>query len=112
MYTFIGMGFLGFLTILIAGIIAALVLHYAVRFRYHQGFHGFMSMWIAGWVGAWLGSPVLGHWWIQIANIWALPALIGAFIGAFSVTAFWKGLAQANASGGAETTARAAASGH
>lgn len=112
MYTFIGMSFLGFVTVLIAGIIAALVLHYAARFRFRQGFDGFMSKWIVAWFGAWLGSPVLGHWWFQIGGIWAIPALIGAFMGAFLVTAFWKGLAQANGSGSAEPAARGAAAGH
>lgn len=114
MYTFIGMNFLGFVTILIAGIIAALVLHYGARYRFRQGFDGFMNKWIVGWIGAWLGSEVLGHWWFRIDGISAIPALIGAFIGAFAVTAFWKGMAQANgqatkASGG--PVARAAGAG-
>lgn len=111
MYTFIGMSFLGFVTILIVGIIAALVLHFAVRYRFRRGFDGFMSKWIIGWIGAWLGSPVLGHWWFQIGGIWVIPALIGAFIGAFAVTAFWKGLAQANAQAAGGPVARGASAG-
>ena len=44
-----------------------------------------MAKWIAGWIGAWLGSPVFGHWWLRIQDTYLIPALVGAFIGAFSV---------------------------
>jgi len=80
----IGMNFGAFLTLLILGLIAALVMHSIIRYRMLKGFDGFMAKWIAGWVGAWLGSPVLGHWWFQIQNIHIIPALVGAFVGAFA----------------------------
>lgn len=51
-----------------------------------SGFDGFMNKWIAGWIGAWLGSPVLGHWGPSVNHVYVIPALLGAFIGAFAVT--------------------------
>jgi len=41
---------------------------------------------------AWLGLPVLGRWFagVKIAGIYILPALVGAFIGAFALPAMWK----------------------
>jgi uncharacterized membrane protein YeaQ/YmgE (transglycosylase-associated protein family) len=86
----IGMNFAGFLTLLILGIIAAIVMHSLARYRVLEGVDGFVAKWIAGWIGAWLGSPVLGHWWFRISNVYVIPALIGAFIGAFSVVAILK----------------------
>jgi uncharacterized membrane protein YeaQ/YmgE (transglycosylase-associated protein family) len=84
----IGMNFLPFLTLLVAGLVAAGILHYVVRYRYLDGFDGFLAKWAVGWLGAWLGSPVLGHWpkGLQVENVYILPALIGAFAGAFLIT--------------------------
>ena len=44
-----------------------------------------------------MGSLVLGHWFerVRIGNIYLIPALLGAFAGAFSVAAFWKAMAKA-----------------
>jgi len=86
----IGMSFGGFLVLLILGLIATIVMHSIIRYRVLGGVDGFVAKWIAGWVGGWLGSPVLGHWWFQIQNIYVVPALVGAFIGAFLCVAFLK----------------------
>lgn len=93
----IGMNFWAFLVLLVAGLIAAVVLHYAVCYRFLEGFDGAVGKLIAGWLGAWLGSPVLGHWFegAKLANIYLIPALLGAFVGAFVVTATGKALAKA-----------------
>lgn len=91
----IGMHFGSFLVILIAGVIAAFVLHYLARYRCLKGFDGFLAQWVVGWFGAWLGSPVLGHWWVQIRAIYVIPALLGAFVAVFIVTAGWKACALA-----------------
>jgi len=56
----IGMNFWAFLVLLVAGVIAAVVIHYVLRYRLLEGFDGFLGKCIAGWVGAWIGSPVLG----------------------------------------------------
>jgi uncharacterized membrane protein YeaQ/YmgE (transglycosylase-associated protein family) len=50
-------------------------------------------------VGAWLGSPVLGHWFdpVKLAGIYLIPALLGAFAGAFTLTATWKARAKIGA---------------
>lgn len=90
----IGMPFGSFLVILIAGVIAAFVLHFLARYRCLNGFDGFLAQWVVGWFGAWLGSPVLGHWWFKIHGIYGIPALLGAFVAVFFVTAVCKACAQ------------------
>ena len=93
----IGMNLWAFLVLLIGGLIAAGVLHYVLRYRFLEGFDGFLAKWVAGWIGAWLGSPVLGHWFepVKLANIYLIPALLGAFAGSFALTATYKAHAKA-----------------
>lgn len=88
----LGMPFAGFLTLAIISLIAALVVHYVIRYRIQEGFDGFLWKWIVGWIGAWLGSPVLGDWFhgAAIGHIYIIPAFLGAFIGAFVATFIWK----------------------
>jgi uncharacterized membrane protein YeaQ/YmgE (transglycosylase-associated protein family) len=94
----IGMGFGSFIVLLIIALIAAAVLHYAVRYRILQGFDGFVGKLIAGWLGAWLGSPALGHWFgpVEIAGIYIIPAFLGAFSVPFALTAWEKAVARAS----------------
>jgi uncharacterized membrane protein YeaQ/YmgE (transglycosylase-associated protein family) len=84
----IGMSFPSFLVLLILSAIAAGVVHWAVRYRLFAGLDGFIGQWIVAWLGAWLGPAVLGHWFdsVMVAHIYILPALLGAFAGAFSGT--------------------------
>jgi len=93
----IGMNFWAFLVLSVAGVIAAFVIHYLVRYRVLEGFDGFLVKVITGWVGAWLGSPVIGHWFqrVKIANIYLIPALLGALAGAFAIVASAKAMAKA-----------------
>ncbi len=93
----IGMNFRAFLVLLVAGVIAAFVIHYLVRYRVLESFDGFLVKVIAGWVGAWLGSPIIGHWFerVKIADIYLIPALLGAFVGAFVAVATAKAMAKA-----------------
>jgi uncharacterized membrane protein YeaQ/YmgE (transglycosylase-associated protein family) len=93
----IGMSFSAFLVLLVAGAIAAFVVHYLFRYRLLEGIDGFLGKWIAGWVGAWLGSPVLGHWFerLKVSDVYLIPALLGAFAAAFAITAFGKAAAKA-----------------
>lgn len=93
----IGMNFWAFLILLVAGLVAAAVIHYLACYRFLEGFDGFLGKWAAGWIGAWLGSPVLGHWFekVKLAGVYLIPALLGAFAVAFATTAFWKSLAKA-----------------
>lgn len=100
----IGMNFGAFLTLLILGLIASIVMHAIVRYRALAGVDGFALKWIAGWIGAWLGSPVLGHWWFQVQGIYIIPALLGAFVGAFACVALMK----ANALSASKVTAQKA----
>jgi uncharacterized membrane protein YeaQ/YmgE (transglycosylase-associated protein family) len=82
-----GMQFGAFLTLLILGLIAASIMQFAIRYRALGSVDGFFAKWIAGWIGAWLGSPVLGHWAFHIQNVYVIPGIIGAFVGAFSFVA-------------------------
>jgi len=93
----IGMSFWTFVVLLAAGVVAATVLHYVIRYRLLEGFDGFVGKVIAGWVGAWLGSPIIGHWFeqVKIVNVYLIPALVGAFVGAFVLAASGKVLATA-----------------
>lgn len=84
----IGMSFPSFLLLLILSAIAAAIVHWVVRYRLFEGIDGFLGQWIVAWLGAWLGPAVLGHWFgsLLLWNIYVLPALIGAFAGAFGGT--------------------------
>ncbi len=103
----IGMTFISFLALLIVGLVAASVLHFALRYRMMQGLDGFAAKWILGWVGAWLGSPVLGHWWFAIQNVYIVPALVGAFVAGFSGTFLLKVLTVVNGGMARSTTSAA-----
>jgi hypothetical protein len=84
----IGMPFLSFLVLLIVSAIAAAVVHWGFRYRLFMGIDGFLGQWMVAWLGAWLGPAVLGHWFgsAMFGNIYVIPALIGAFAGAFGGT--------------------------
>jgi uncharacterized membrane protein YeaQ/YmgE (transglycosylase-associated protein family) len=86
------MSFASFLTLVVISLIAALIMHYVIRYRVLDGADGLLWKWVVGWVGAWLGTPVLGHWFpgISIASVYIVPAFLGGFIGAFLAAAVWK----------------------
>jgi uncharacterized membrane protein YeaQ/YmgE (transglycosylase-associated protein family) len=88
----IDMHFLGFLVVTVLSLFTALVVHYGFRYRVLEGFDGFLWKWIVAWVGGWIGTPVLGMWFdgFKLGSIYIIPALIGAFAGAFVATAIWK----------------------
>ncbi len=84
--------FVSFLTRLVISLIAALIVHCAIRYRVLDGVDGFIWKWVVGWVGAWLGTPVLGNWFshVKISHIYIIPGFLGGFIGAFIAAAVWK----------------------
>ncbi len=85
----IGMHFLSFLILPILSAFAAAVVHHGIRYRFSGKIDGFFGQWVVAWIGAWLGPAVLGHWFgpVMLWHIYIIPALIGAFVGAFSATA-------------------------
>jgi len=86
------MSFAAFLALFIISLIVSLIMHYGIRYRVLEGGGGFVWKWIVSWLGAWLGTPVLGHWFdgLAVANVSIIPAIIGAFVGAFLITGLWK----------------------
>jgi len=92
----LGMDFSAFAVLSVAAVLAAAVLHYVVRYRFLEGFDGFLGKVCAGWLGAWLGSPIIGHWFerFKIADIYLVPALLGAFAAAFFVAVTGKAMAK------------------
>jgi uncharacterized membrane protein YeaQ/YmgE (transglycosylase-associated protein family) len=84
----IGMAFSPFLVLVIISAIAAALVHWGCRYRLFQGIDGFIGQWMVAWVGAWLGPAVLGHWFdsAMAANIYVIPAFLGAFAGALGGT--------------------------
>ena len=93
----IGMHFASFLVLLVVSFIAAIIVHYGFRYRFLEGFDGFLWKWVIGWIGAWLGSPVIGDWFshVALAHVYIIPAFIGAFVGTFIATLIWKADAKA-----------------
>lgn len=85
----IGMRFLSFLILLILSLFATIVVHWGLRYRFFNGADGFFGKWVVAWICAWLGPAVFGHWFgpVMLWNIYIVPALIGAFVGAFLATA-------------------------
>ena len=49
---------------------------------------------IVGWVGAWLGSPIFGHWFWKIENVYVVPAILGAIAAVQLVVLTGKALAK------------------
>jgi uncharacterized membrane protein YeaQ/YmgE (transglycosylase-associated protein family) len=104
----IGMAFSSFLVLLTLSAVAAAMVHWGFRYRLFKGIDGFIGQWIVAWLGAWLGPTVLGHWFDSavLSNIYVIPALIGAFAGAFGGTLNAKVLAGMASPRGTSTSSR------
>lgn len=73
-----GMNFLPFFVLFLIGAAVAGTYHNIIRYRFLEGNDALVGKWIVGWLGAWLGSPVFGHWFWKIENVYVLPAILGA----------------------------------
>jgi uncharacterized membrane protein YeaQ/YmgE (transglycosylase-associated protein family) len=82
------MSFPSFLVLLILSAIAAAIVHWGFRYRLFIGIDGFIGQWIVAWLGAWLGPSVLGLWFdsAMMANIYTIPAFLGALAGTLAGT--------------------------
>ncbi len=74
----IGMSFASFVLLTVIGGVVACVYHFGFRYRLLGGAAAIFGKLVIGWIGAWLGSPVLGHWWWKVENIYVVPAILGA----------------------------------
>ena len=89
------MGLPEFLTVTVLGLASAFVLHTLVRYRILNGADGFVCQWIFGLLGGWFGPRVFGHWGLPVGSLYLIPAVLGAFTGAFLFAAAFKALAAA-----------------
>jgi len=90
----LGMSLLSFLILTFVGAVVAATYHYVIRYRFLDGNDALVGKLIIGWFGAWLGSPVLGHWFWKVENVYIVPALLGAIATVHLATLTWKGLAK------------------
>lgn len=88
----IGMNFLSFLVLLGISVIVVAVFHYTLRYRFLEGIDAIYAKVVFAWIGAWLGSPVLGHWFYQIGNVYVVPAFLGAITALVLNGVTWKAL--------------------
>ena len=90
-----GIGFSGFVTLLVMGFLGSFTVHTLLRYRALAVPDGFLSAWIVGWFGAWLGSPFLGHWGVHIGALYIIPALLGSFGAPFLTVSGFRALGRA-----------------
>jgi len=74
----LGMSFLPFLILTLIGAVIAVAYHNVIRYRFLEGHDALSWKLIIGWLGAWLGSPVFGHWFWKVENVYIVPAMLGA----------------------------------
>jgi uncharacterized membrane protein YeaQ/YmgE (transglycosylase-associated protein family) len=77
-----------------------------------NGVDGFVCKWIFGLLGGWMGPRVFGHWGLPTGNLYLIPAVLGAFTGAFLFVAAYKALAIAAVPRQSAATAPAATPAH
>jgi hypothetical protein len=75
-----GMNFESFSTLLIIGIVVTVLWHWIVRYRFMTGGGALLGELAVAWLGGWLGSPVLGHWFWRIRDVYIVPAILGAIV--------------------------------
>lgn len=76
----IGLGFDGFLILLVVAIAASATVHYGFRFRVRTGFDSYLGALVVAYIGGWLGAPLFGHWFagLQFGGVYLVPAILGA----------------------------------
>jgi uncharacterized membrane protein YeaQ/YmgE (transglycosylase-associated protein family) len=94
----LGMNFASFVVLLVIGAALALVYQYIFRYRFLEGIDSLVGKIALGWIGAWLGSPVLGHWFWKIEDVYIIPALLGSATAIHLSVLWWKASAKANES--------------
>jgi uncharacterized membrane protein YeaQ/YmgE (transglycosylase-associated protein family) len=88
----IGMSFLSFILLLGISVIVAAVLHYGLRYRFLDGTDAVFAKVALGWLGAWLGSPVFGHWFYKVENLYLVPAILGSITAVTLNVVAWKAM--------------------
>jgi uncharacterized membrane protein YeaQ/YmgE (transglycosylase-associated protein family) len=90
----IGMSFLSFLVLLGISVIVVGVFHYLLRYRSLNGLDAVFAKTVFAWIGAWLGSPILGHWFYKIGDVYLVPAFLGAISALVLIGVAWRAWAK------------------
>ena len=90
----LGMTLLSFLVLTVIGAVVAVAYHNVIRYRFLEGKDALFGKLIVGWLGAWLGSPVFGHWFWKIENVYVVPAILGAIVAVQLIILTGKALAK------------------
>lgn len=90
----LGMSFLSFLVVIVIGAVAAIAYHDVFQYRFLEGSDARFGKLIVGWLGAWLGSPVFGHWFWKVENVYVVPAILGAVAAIHLSVLVWKASAR------------------
>ena len=93
-HVMLGMTFLSFLVLTVIGAVVAVAYHNVIRYRFLEGIDALFGKLIVGWLGAWLGSPVFGHWFWKIENVYVVPAILGAIAAVQLIVLTGKALAK------------------
>jgi len=78
----------------IIGAVVAIAYHDVFRYRFLEGSDARYGKLIVGWLGAWLGSPVFGHWFWKVENVYVVPAILGAVAAIHLSVLTWKAAAR------------------
>jgi len=90
----LGMTLLSFLVLTVIGAVVAVAYHNVIGYRFLEGNDALFGKLIVGWLGAWLGSPVFGHWFWKIENVYVVPAILGAIAAVQLIVLTGKALAK------------------
>ena len=74
------MSFLSFLVLTFIAAVVAVFYHNVIRYRFLETNDAWFGKLIVGWFGAWLGSPIFGHWFWKVENVYIVPAIVGAVV--------------------------------
>lgn len=75
----IGPDFLGFLTLLVVGIVVTLILRFAAGVKIGNGTSDLVTEFVISYVGAWLSRFVIGSaWFVEVNGVALIPAILGS----------------------------------
>jgi uncharacterized membrane protein YeaQ/YmgE (transglycosylase-associated protein family) len=85
--------FVSFLVLTLISAVVAVAYHDIFKYRFLEGTDARFGKVIMGWLGAWLGTPIFGHWFWKVENVYIVPAILGAVAAIHLSVLLWKALA-------------------